>query len=521
MLYYRGLGVPKKFETALKFFAAAARGGDPAACNNVAKCFEEGRGTERNTEKALDMYKLGADNGSREAIYSFGYLILKEALSNQIGVRKNDNDNLLILGKVGEYEEYVLDYNAKLKEGVKYLRMAVEYGVADAAYQLARLYEQGIGVPYDISSAYSHYLWAAEIGHGRSAMCAANILYHNTISKDDVMLSSSAYKKNMVTVAKLYLQAAKSGIVMSMNAYALLVEDGTGTENGKPNIHEAAKWYLAAAEEGYFEAAGNLGFLLSTNERIMEIITVDNKVVTTHDIRIWLESLLTSPLIQPDQRYIESVNKLKCAESKQDIYAGQTRTPVKKFNKQPLDQKEEKSSYHPKELHYSILFGENANAGSEINFLNPTYGTSSYDSVPDQPSSSFSDASFSWLQESKGDFCEEKKSDEITEKKLEVDGNVSSVFSLSSTTPQVVQSDRNTETIMDNIGSEVEDIALSKSVTIKKSNDSVVTNGRPSSITKGKKSHSKESVFNGNENRMKQNLEKLKSKKSEYFVGEQ
>ena len=41
---------------------------------------------------------------------------------------------------------------------------------------------QGIGVPLDPSSAYSNFLWASRLGHGKAALCAANMLYESSVS---------------------------------------------------------------------------------------------------------------------------------------------------------------------------------------------------------------------------------------------------------------------------------------------------------------------------------------------------
>lgn len=520
MLYFRGVGVPKLLETALKHFKNAARGGDPVACNNVAKCLEDGKGCDRNVEKALDMYKLGADNGSSEAMYSFGYLMLKETLSRQIGVKQLQDERLLILGKVGSNEEYMENYNARLKEGVKYLRKAVENGVPDAAYQLARLYEQGVGVPYDMSAAYAHYLWAAEIGHGKSSMCAANILYQNTISKSELLMSSNQYKKNMVTVAKLYRQAAKSGIVMSMNAYALLLEDGTGTENGEPLVHEAAKWYLAAAEEGLLEAAGNLGFLLATHDRIQEFATIHGDFISTYDVRIWLESLVASPLIESDQKFRDAIDKLKYSESKSGM------------NSNEAENKKNHNSgsgggnvtYQPKELHSSILFGENANFTGAINILPQDFlsqPTSSFVGSTNDNNNASRPPSKALLELSKyyTDDIEEKKSSDVEDKVLNINGKPSAVFALNSSLPADDKHYKD-EIGPDNMGSEIEEIVTS-------SQPKVMLNGKSSSSLKGpnslesssSKSKKKVSVIDSNASRKVQNLEKLKSKKSGYSLG--
>lgn len=543
------------FETAIEYFKQAAKGGDAVACNNVAKCLESGQGCERNVQKALDMYKLGADTGSSEAMYSYGYLMLKETLSRQIGVTQQRDDRLVVLGRVGYTEEYLVEFNARLKEGVEYLRRAVESGVADAAYQLARLYEQGVGVPYDPSSAYAHYLWAAESGHGKSAMCAANILYQTSISKNELSMSGSQYKKNMITVAQLYHQAAKTGIVMCMNAYALLLEDGTGTESGEPLVYEAAKWFLAAAEEGLLEAAGNLGFLLATHDNVLEFSTIHGHTVSTHDVRIWLESLMASPLIQPNQNFKESIEKLQTSENKMNSEAGSGAGRKEDVH----DQTRGDSIRLPKDLHYSILFGPNASFVGAISSTtaqdppskhylpgNAQRSREAYSSqnrhserfdpsrnhtaVPKQLTSGFFEMS-----------GEEKKSSDIDDKKLTINGNTSEIFSLNSTLGSRTDDVKSLgverrSAALDDMGSEVEDRARrysSPAPRPRKDRELVSVSpsfrsaSRPSSGAQSKRNveaySSTSSSFNSNDNnssRKLQNLDRLKSKKSDYSLGE-
>mmetsp|Transcript_19348 Transcript_19348/g.36065 ORF Transcript_19348/g.36065 Transcript_19348/m.36065 type:complete len:890 (-) Transcript_19348:227-2896(-) len=530
MLYFRGLGVPRLLETALKHFKQAAKGGDPVACNNVAKCLEEGKGCERNVEKALDMYKLGADNGSSEAMFSFGYLMIKETLSHQIGVKQPGDERLLILGKVGSNEEYLEEYNARLKEGIKYLRKAVENGVPDAAYQLARLYEQGVGVPYDMSAAYAHYLWAAEIGHGKSSMCAANILYQNSISRNELAMSSTQYKKNMVIVAQLYRQAAKSGIVMSMNAYALLLEDGSGTDDGEPLVFEAAKWYLAAAEEGLLEAAGNLGFLLATHNKIQEFATISGDFISTHDVRVWLESLIASPLIEPDQKFKDAVDKLKYGESKIGITQsghnqGERRRDIKKKSTE-----EGQSFYQSKDLHSSILFGENANFTGSINILPPhisaqASGASGHWKPHTSNHNDTVATSVTADPKSSNNFDsgrDEKKSSDLEDRELNVNGNVSTVFSLNSSLPhssEDVNVNKEHEVIPDNMnmGSEIEEnVRHPSGKQMAKPSSSTKSVVKPQSSSK--LNQTKSATTDNNSQRKLQNLEKLKSKKMDYSV---
>ena len=513
MLYYRGKGVPKLFETALNFFKQAARGGDSVACNNVAKCLEEGKGTERNVERALDMYKIGADNGSSEAVYSYGYLILKEALSHQIGVKQEKDESLLVLGTVDDYEEYLADNNAKIKLGVKYLRQAVEYGVSDAAYQLGRLYEQGVGVPFDMASAYSHYLWAAEMGHGRSSMCAANILYENTISQNELS-STPQYQKNMVTVAQLYHQAARSGIVHCMNALALLLEDGSGVTTGEPMIEDAAKWYLAAAEGGLLDAAGNLSFLLATHKQIDEVPSLDGHMVPASEIRIWLESLLSSPLIPSDEKFQDSVEKLRKNTK------GIPRRWGDRNKKHHKPEGNESSS--PKELQSSILFGSNSNLAGAIPILSSAAGLEDkYSKLPEKKELADNSIAEDKRLISFHDFADEKKDNDVEDKRLTIDGKTSASFVVNSNSPaekETFDDSIDVETLHEpsNEASEMDNV-LSRLPPLKGNNENL----KSPSMSRAKNNKAAvPTASNHDKNSMRkmENLERLKSKKSEYSL---
>lgn len=61
------------------------QGGDACAMNNVAMCLELGQGVEQNIDAALQIYKEAADNGSAQAAYSYGYLLVQHAMRTIVG----------------------------------------------------------------------------------------------------------------------------------------------------------------------------------------------------------------------------------------------------------------------------------------------------------------------------------------------------------------------------------------------------------------------------------------------------
>src|SRR5436190_591040 len=65
--YCNGKGVEKDLEKAFYWYQKAAENGDNDAINNLARCYYNGVGTERNLEKAFHWYQKAAENGN---IYS-------------------------------------------------------------------------------------------------------------------------------------------------------------------------------------------------------------------------------------------------------------------------------------------------------------------------------------------------------------------------------------------------------------------------------------------------------------------
>jgi hypothetical protein len=133
----------------------------------------------------------------------------------------------------------------------------------------------------DRSSSYSNFLWASRLGHAKSALCAANMLYEscvmatkqprqvtasfldaNVATSTNLESSELAISHNLQFAASLYHQAANGGIVEAMNAYGVMLEDGSvnGLRGGDAALELAATWYHAAAEGGLLEAVGELKY---------------------------------------------------------------------------------------------------------------------------------------------------------------------------------------------------------------------------------------------------------------------
>jgi len=300
---------------AFSLFSMAAKNGQPDAYNGLGLCYEAGVGTESNLSLAIVNYRLGAKLGSSQAMYNLGYLLVKNAIE-VLDDRKDKEGKLQQRGqrqpspsrshmpsspvRKADFElfsELGIRVEDALSEGIHWLRAASENRVADAAFQLGRLYEQSLGVPFDEQAALENYLFASELGHPRATLFAGNLLYKLTNE------NSPHYSKNMLKVGKLYGQAAKMGVIDAMNSYAILLEDGRASSSGIRDVYAAAAWYYEACRQAYIPAFLNLAILLAS-ESIFSFTTLRGEMMTLPKVLEFLEERL--PMDSIDEERFQS-----------------------------------------------------------------------------------------------------------------------------------------------------------------------------------------------------------------------
>ncbi|CAB4428139.1 unnamed protein product [Rhizophagus irregularis] len=66
MCYKNGKGTEKNLEKAFHLYQKAAENDEENAMNSLAICYENGEGTEKNLEKAFYWYQKGAENDDDE-----------------------------------------------------------------------------------------------------------------------------------------------------------------------------------------------------------------------------------------------------------------------------------------------------------------------------------------------------------------------------------------------------------------------------------------------------------------------
>jgi TPR repeat protein len=218
-MHLHGRGVVPNPALALNLFVAAGQAGEAEGWYHAGLACERGLPSPDtdtpipNMGEASRFYQLGAEGGVREAMFAFGYTLIREA----IGLLPGSPDAAAAASELPAQQQQL--YEAKTTEGIRYLRLASEMGVVDAAFQLGRCYEQGLGVARDEQSAFAQFKSAAAKGHAAAALCAANLLFtgfHSGLPSPREVQQSTKY----------YLQSAGLGSAAAVNALALLCEDG-------------------------------------------------------------------------------------------------------------------------------------------------------------------------------------------------------------------------------------------------------------------------------------------------------
>ncbi len=250
-----------------------------------------GNGCDKDEQKAYELAKKSADQESSWGynalgfIYGYGYCGMNKNTEEAIKLYKLSAEqgnevaqcNLGMMYKTGE--GVTQDYEL----AVKWLKLSAEQGNAIAQNTLGQMYENGESVPQDYEQAVKWFKLAAEQGntYGQSNL---GFMYFNgrgiqqnytealkwfTLSAEQNNYNACAmlglmYKgghgtsKDYAKAFKWYKIAAERGHVVAQQALGEMYESGTGVTK---NYEEAIKWYKLAAEQENAQAQNNLGHM--------------------------------------------------------------------------------------------------------------------------------------------------------------------------------------------------------------------------------------------------------------------
>jgi hypothetical protein len=172
------------------------------------------------------------------------------------------------------YESYGVPKDSV--EAVKWYRKAAEQGIAEAQFNLGKMYNSGEGVPRDYVEAAKWYRKAAEQGIAE-AQCLLGEMYwgvsHNSLDfyKRDGYSTIAYYGvksdtySDAVEAVKWYRKAADQGHDVAQRCLGEMYNSGYGVP--KDSV-EAVKWFRKAADQGNNTAQSKLGEMYNSGEGV-------------------------------------------------------------------------------------------------------------------------------------------------------------------------------------------------------------------------------------------------------------
>lgn len=234
-----------EIEAALPLLASAASAGNVSALSQLGALHEEGRGVDKNPEKAVDWYRKAADQGDPGSMAGLARLLPRSD-----------------------------------PQGANYLRRAALAGDADAQYALS-LEIAARGDDKFLAESHEWLLKSAQQGHIGAQIEVGRQFLEGKVVKSDAAqgsdwLERAARSGNPVAnfmVGRLYLArgrsgdeaarkhffvAAKAGHREAQFLYGKLLADSRVSEEKR----KAVEWLEKAWAAGHVEAANRLGELL-------------------------------------------------------------------------------------------------------------------------------------------------------------------------------------------------------------------------------------------------------------------
>ncbi|KAM3851015.1 protein sel-1 homolog 2 [Vipera latastei] len=181
VMYYNGLGVRRDFKLAYKYFYLAFENGHLLAIYYLAQMYAEGTGVFKSCQNAVELYKTVCELGQWSEMFRTAYFAYQsgnidsslvqyaylaemgyeEAQVNSAYIIESGNEFARI--KIGDYYFYGFGTTKDYVLAVTYYTLAVFQHNAEAMFNLAYMYEHGLGVSQDIHLARRWYDLAAEI----------------------------------------------------------------------------------------------------------------------------------------------------------------------------------------------------------------------------------------------------------------------------------------------------------------------------------------------------------------------
>nr|XP_025036253.1 protein sel-1 homolog 2 isoform X4 [Pelodiscus sinensis] len=205
VIYHSGTGVRKDYKLAFKYFYLASQNGQPVAVYYLAQMYAAGTGVFRSCQNAVELYRSVCELGSWSEKFLTAYFayqggnidssLSQYALLAEMGYEVAQSNSAYILEteqvkilskeqmyplalllwnraaaqgnafarvKTGDYHFYGYGTNKDYVTAAIHYSLAVDHHIAQAMFNLAYMYEHGLGIPKDIHLAKRWYDLASE-----------------------------------------------------------------------------------------------------------------------------------------------------------------------------------------------------------------------------------------------------------------------------------------------------------------------------------------------------------------------
>lgn len=188
-----------------------ANEGEADAQNKLCVMYNDGEGTQKNENQALQWCRLAANQGHAAAQHNLSIMY-----TNGQGIKKDD------------------------KEAFYWMKSSAEQGVAISQYYLALMYTNGQGIQKNSIEAAKWYHLAADQGYA-AAQNDLGFMY----------ASGEGVPQNYVEALKWFGKSAEQGNALSQYNMGFFYEEGLGVS---VDLNKAVYWYQEAVKNGYEEA---------------------------------------------------------------------------------------------------------------------------------------------------------------------------------------------------------------------------------------------------------------------------
>ena len=218
---YFGSGCARDYEKAVKYYGSAINAGHVRALIELAHCYEEGLGVEKNLKRAIILYKRASEHDNPEADFKLARLM------HECGEKSPSTRPLLF--------------------------KAANSGYIPALLLLGIMYDEGVGIPENSDKASEKYIEAMTL----------------SISKQKTLLFSmperEREKRKQITEAsveatyRLGLLKGKHSKTVSEYAQAFEYLAGSAATGSRRAQAEIAKIYASGGDlHAYFHATGDI-----------------------------------------------------------------------------------------------------------------------------------------------------------------------------------------------------------------------------------------------------------------------